>query len=33
VQFQLREQMDQAVAFAVQAPYPDPNEVIEDVYA
>lgn len=33
VQSQLREEMDKAVAFAIQAPYPDPNEVSEDVYA
>jgi pyruvate dehydrogenase E1 component alpha subunit len=30
---ELSEQMEKAVAFAIQAPYPNPNEVTEDVYA
>ena len=33
VQSQLSEEMDKAVAFAIQAPYPDASEVSEDVYA
>lgn len=33
VQSELREEMEKAVNFAIKAPYPDPNEVSEDVYA
>ena len=30
---ELRDVMDKAVAYAIQAPYPDPKEVSEDIYA
>jgi TPP-dependent pyruvate/acetoin dehydrogenase alpha subunit len=33
VKSEVSEEMKKAVAFAVQAPYPDPDEVSEDVYA
>jgi pyruvate dehydrogenase E1 component alpha subunit len=33
VQSELRTEMEQAVAFATAAPYPNPAEVSEDVYA
>jgi TPP-dependent pyruvate/acetoin dehydrogenase alpha subunit len=33
VQQELIAQMDSAVEFAVNSPYPDPNKVDQDIYA
>ncbi len=33
IRAQLQTEMEQAVRFAIAAPYPSPGEVVEDVYA
>jgi pyruvate dehydrogenase E1 component alpha subunit len=33
IERQLAAEMDQAVAFAIEAPYPDPSTLMEDIYA